>query len=181
MPSDCNRRSCSLTCEIRSHGMIVPAPRMSMVALSRGTPEVSRCESSALPGWSADQKTALSSALLPLIRPNVVLDQTATAAARETEANRVAAGRDLVETQSSGRARRRHGHAQHSRADHRDQELRHRRPTLAQLFRIVAGGDRGLLGRVEVCGTPKRRQCAQSRASRKRSHSSAPRSSSRQR
>jgi putative nucleotidyltransferase with HDIG domain len=42
-----------------------------------------------LPGWTAEQKTALVSALLPLIRPNVVLDQTATAAARETEASRI--------------------------------------------------------------------------------------------
>ncbi len=42
-----------------------------------------------LPGWSPEQKTALTAALKPLIRPNVVLDQTATAAARETEANRV--------------------------------------------------------------------------------------------
>src|SRR5262249_47444078 len=42
-----------------------------------------------LQGWSSDQKAALTSALLPLIRPNVVLDQAATAAARETEASRV--------------------------------------------------------------------------------------------
>ncbi|HET9713863.1 MAG TPA: HDIG domain-containing protein, partial [Pyrinomonadaceae bacterium] len=37
-----------------------------------------------------EQRRALTSALLPLIRSNVVLDQTATAAARETEAGRVA-------------------------------------------------------------------------------------------
>ena len=42
-----------------------------------------------LPGWSAEQKTALNAALAPLIRSNVVLDQTATATARETEASRV--------------------------------------------------------------------------------------------
>jgi membrane-associated HD superfamily phosphohydrolase len=43
-----------------------------------------------LRGWSMEQKTALLSALAPLIRPNVVLDQTATATARETEASRIA-------------------------------------------------------------------------------------------
>ena len=42
-----------------------------------------------LPGWSPDERTALTAALLPLIRPNVVLDQPATVAAREFEANRV--------------------------------------------------------------------------------------------
>ena len=68
---------------------IVQAPRMGMRSLSerRRTLE-SRIVT--LPGWTAEQKTALTSALLPLIRPNVVLDQPATAAARETEANRIA-------------------------------------------------------------------------------------------
>ena len=42
-----------------------------------------------LPGWTPDQRTALATALLPLIRPNVVVDQTVTAAARETEASRI--------------------------------------------------------------------------------------------
>src|SRR6185295_186621 len=42
-----------------------------------------------LQGWSSQQKTALTSAVVPLIRPSVVLDQAATAAARETEASRV--------------------------------------------------------------------------------------------
>src|SRR5687768_17869924 len=42
-----------------------------------------------LPGWSPAQKTALVSALQPLSRPNVVLDQAATAAAREAEAGQV--------------------------------------------------------------------------------------------
>src|SRR6185295_2386070 len=42
-----------------------------------------------LPGWSAEQKTALTAALSPLIRPNVLLDQAATASAREIEANRI--------------------------------------------------------------------------------------------
>src|SRR6185295_15477703 len=42
-----------------------------------------------LQGWSVEQKTALTAALDPLIRPNVVVDQAATAAARETEASRI--------------------------------------------------------------------------------------------
>ena len=42
-----------------------------------------------LPGWTPDQKSVLVSRLLPLIRPNVVLDQAATASAREREAGKV--------------------------------------------------------------------------------------------
>jgi len=69
--------------------MIVSAPRLGMVPLSTARRSLeSRIVN--LPGWSAEQKSALTSALAPLIRPNVVLDQTATAAARETEASRVA-------------------------------------------------------------------------------------------
>jgi putative nucleotidyltransferase with HDIG domain len=68
--------------------MILPAPRTRMTALSsaRRTLETRIVN---LQGWSSEQKAALTSALTPLIRPNVVLDQTATAAARETEASRV--------------------------------------------------------------------------------------------
>jgi putative nucleotidyltransferase with HDIG domain len=68
--------------------MIVPAPRTRMVPLSsaRRTLELRIVN---LPGWSPAQKTALTAALVPLIRPNVVLDQAATAAARETEASRI--------------------------------------------------------------------------------------------
>jgi putative nucleotidyltransferase with HDIG domain len=42
-----------------------------------------------LRGWSPAQKSALTSALTSLIRPNVVFDEAATAAARETEASRI--------------------------------------------------------------------------------------------
>ena len=69
--------------------MILPAPRTRMTPLSSARrnlePRIVN-----LQGWSAEQKTALTAALLPLIRSNVVLDQTATATARETEASRVA-------------------------------------------------------------------------------------------
>ena len=68
--------------------LIVPAPRTRMSPLSSARRSLdSRIVN--LPGWSHEQKTALTSALLPLLRANVVLDQTATAAARETEANLV--------------------------------------------------------------------------------------------
>jgi putative nucleotidyltransferase with HDIG domain len=69
--------------------MIISSPRTSMVPLSSARRSLeSRIVN--LPGWSTEQKAALTSALLPLIRSNVVLDETATAAARETEASRVA-------------------------------------------------------------------------------------------
>jgi cyclic-di-AMP phosphodiesterase PgpH len=69
--------------------MIVPAPRTRMVPLSSARRNL-ELRIVNLPGWSATEKTALASAVLPLIRPNVVLDETATAAARETEASRIA-------------------------------------------------------------------------------------------
>ena len=68
--------------------MIVPAPRTRMVPLSSARRSL-ELRIVNLPGWTTDQKTALISALTPLVRPNVVLDQPATAAAREAEANRV--------------------------------------------------------------------------------------------
>ena len=68
--------------------LIVPAPRTRMLPLSSARRSL-ELRLANLPGWSPQQRTALTSALVPLIRPNVVLDQTATAAARETEANRV--------------------------------------------------------------------------------------------
>jgi putative nucleotidyltransferase with HDIG domain len=68
--------------------LIVPAPRTRMVSLSAARQSL-ELRTINLPGWSLEQKGALNSALLPLIRPNVVLDQTATAAARETEASRI--------------------------------------------------------------------------------------------
>jgi putative nucleotidyltransferase with HDIG domain len=68
--------------------MILQAPRTRMTALSTARRNLQQRIVN-LQGWSADQKTALNAALSPLIRPNVVLDQTATATARETEASRV--------------------------------------------------------------------------------------------
>jgi len=68
--------------------MIVPAPRTRMVPLSSARRSL-ELRIVNLQGWTPEQKTALTSALVPLIRPNVVLDQTATAAARETEASKI--------------------------------------------------------------------------------------------
>jgi putative nucleotidyltransferase with HDIG domain len=42
-----------------------------------------------LHGWTADQRTSLIAALVPLIRPNVVWDETTTTTARETAASQV--------------------------------------------------------------------------------------------
>src|SRR6185369_3979282 len=68
--------------------LIVPAPRTRMVSLSAARQSL-ELRTINLRGWSLEQKSALNAALLPLIRPNVVLDQAATAAARETEASRI--------------------------------------------------------------------------------------------
>ena len=69
--------------------LIVPAPRTRMTSLSSARRNL-EMRIVNLPGWSAEHKTALTSALAPLIRSNVLLDQAATATARETEASRIA-------------------------------------------------------------------------------------------
>ena len=68
--------------------MIMPAPRTRMIAASaaRRNAELRILN---LQGWTSEQKTALALALIPLIRPNVVLDPVGTATARESEANRI--------------------------------------------------------------------------------------------
>lgn len=68
--------------------MIMPAPRTRMLSLSDAQHEV-ELKLLGLSGWSQEQKLALVAAVLPLIRPNIVLDQTATARAREAEANKI--------------------------------------------------------------------------------------------
>ena len=67
---------------------IIPDARSRMTPLSAARRKL-ELRVLNLPGWSQEQKMALTLALLPLLRPNVVLDQTATATARETEANRI--------------------------------------------------------------------------------------------
>jgi putative nucleotidyltransferase with HDIG domain len=68
--------------------MIMPGPRTRMLSLTEARREL-ELRVLSLPGWTQEQKAALVSAILPLIRPNVVLDQTATATSRETEANKI--------------------------------------------------------------------------------------------
>lgn len=68
--------------------MIMPAPRTRMLSLSSAGQEL-ELKLRSLPQWTPEHKTALVSAVLPLLRPNVVLDQTATTAARELEANKI--------------------------------------------------------------------------------------------
>ncbi|HEY6232173.1 MAG TPA: HDIG domain-containing metalloprotein [Pyrinomonadaceae bacterium] len=68
--------------------MIMPAPRTRMLSLSDARHEI-EVKLLALPNWSQEQKSALVAAIVPLIRPNIVLDQTATARAREAEADKI--------------------------------------------------------------------------------------------
>ena len=68
--------------------MIMPAPRTRMNSLGAARQEL-ELKLLNLPGWTQEQKSALVAAILPLIRPNVILDQTATATAREAEANKI--------------------------------------------------------------------------------------------
>ncbi|MCU1266659.1 MAG: putative metal-dependent phosphohydrolase [Acidobacteria bacterium] len=68
--------------------MIMPAPQTRMTTLNAARRNL-ELRIRNLGGWSADEKTALYSAIAPLIKPNVVLDQTATAAAREADASKV--------------------------------------------------------------------------------------------
>ncbi|HEX6730176.1 MAG TPA: HDIG domain-containing protein [Pyrinomonadaceae bacterium] len=68
--------------------MIIPSPRTRMIALSAARRNI-ELRVLNLPGWSQQDKTALSSMLASLIRPNVVLDQAVTAAAREAEADKI--------------------------------------------------------------------------------------------
>jgi cyclic-di-AMP phosphodiesterase PgpH len=68
--------------------MIIPAPLTRMVPLStaRRTLETRILT---LSGWTADQRTSLIAAMVPLIRPNVVWDEPATITARETAAGQI--------------------------------------------------------------------------------------------
>src|SRR6185295_13532352 len=68
--------------------MIMPAPRTRMLSLSGARHEL-ELKLLNLPGWTQEQKSTLVAAVLPLLRPNVVLDQTATATAREAEADKI--------------------------------------------------------------------------------------------
>jgi cyclic-di-AMP phosphodiesterase PgpH len=68
--------------------MIVPSPRTRMKPLTTAQRDLQLALLN-LGGWSQEQRVALIEAIMPLIRPNVVLDGTATATAKEVEANKV--------------------------------------------------------------------------------------------
>ncbi len=68
--------------------MIMPAPQTRMTPLSSAQRNL-EVRIRDLRGWSQEEKTALASAIAPLIKPNVVLDQTMTATSREAEASKV--------------------------------------------------------------------------------------------
>lgn len=70
--------------------MIMPSPKIRMLALSTARQEL-ELKLLNFPGWSQEQRSALIAAILPLIRSNVILDQTATATAREAEAKKIPA------------------------------------------------------------------------------------------
>jgi putative nucleotidyltransferase with HDIG domain len=70
--------------------MIMPAPRTRMLSLAAARQEL-ELRIFGLQGWKQEEKVALVAAIVPLLRPNVVLDQTATATSREAEANKIPA------------------------------------------------------------------------------------------
>jgi len=68
--------------------MIMPSPRTRMKPLSAARRDLEMRVFN-LRDWSQEDRAALVVAMTPLIRPNIVLDQTATATAREAEASRI--------------------------------------------------------------------------------------------
>jgi putative nucleotidyltransferase with HDIG domain len=68
--------------------IVMPAPRTRMVSLSAARRNI-ELRVLNLHAFTTEQKGVLVALIAPLIRPNVVLDQTATAAAREAEASKV--------------------------------------------------------------------------------------------
>jgi putative nucleotidyltransferase with HDIG domain len=71
-----------------SEQMIVPAPRTRMLSQSAARQEL-ELKILGLADWSQEERSALIAAVVPLIRPNLVLDQTATATARESAADKI--------------------------------------------------------------------------------------------
>jgi hypothetical protein len=70
--------------------LIVPDPQSRMTSLSAARKTL-ETRLRAMRGWSNAEKATLTAAVLPLLRPNVILDRTATARAQETEADKVPA------------------------------------------------------------------------------------------
>jgi len=68
--------------------MIIPAPGNRMLSLSAARREL-ELKLLNLPELSQEKKLALVAAIMPLLRPNIVLDQTATATSREADADKI--------------------------------------------------------------------------------------------
>ncbi len=68
--------------------MVIPAPRTRMKPLSAARRDL-ELRVLNLRSWKQEEKAALVLAMTPLIRPNVILDQTGTATAREQEARKI--------------------------------------------------------------------------------------------
>ncbi|HVQ36611.1 MAG TPA: HDIG domain-containing protein [Pyrinomonadaceae bacterium] len=72
--------------------MIIPGPRSRMLSLTAARQEL-ELKLLGLSDLTQEKKLALVAAILALLRPNVVLDQTATATSREREADKIPAVR----------------------------------------------------------------------------------------
>lgn len=68
--------------------MVMPAPLTRMIPLSAARRSL-ETRILTLQGWSAQQKSVLAASVAPMLRPNVVFDETATTQARELEASKV--------------------------------------------------------------------------------------------
>ncbi|HLE61818.1 MAG TPA: HDIG domain-containing protein [Pyrinomonadaceae bacterium] len=68
--------------------MVVPSPHTRMKPLSAARRDL-EFRVLNFRRWNQEEKTALAQAMIPLIRPNVMLDQTTTATAREAEASKI--------------------------------------------------------------------------------------------
>ena len=110
--------------------MIMPSPRTQMTPLTAARRDL-ELRVLNLRGWSQEEKTALVEAMVPLIRPNVVLDQTVTATARETEANKIRESQISLKKKPNNCARGRTRNAGNAGAVCSDKERRSQRQALA--------------------------------------------------
>ncbi|MGB9180412.1 MAG: HDIG domain-containing metalloprotein [Pyrinomonadaceae bacterium] len=69
--------------------MIIAMPQTRMTSMSAARQNL-RTRITQLSGWAVDEREALATALLPLVKPNVIFNQTASEMARETEASKIA-------------------------------------------------------------------------------------------
>jgi hypothetical protein len=79
----------------RGAQVLMTMPQSRMTALSAAHKNL-RSRLSELNGWTPEQRSALVSAMLPLLKPNVLYDPVATRAAREAAAKRVESAHILL-------------------------------------------------------------------------------------